>query len=155
MVLTAIQVLWCLSRGDKREIAHALPRYGAGVAAATTFVRTPDSIGYLLPDNLAASPGRGCTRSATAPGMSQRTGGTVWPAALRTTAATRACLGYDQGRINTAIAYGRTTYAPRSRITGAAAGGTVLGLAGVPQGNFTDLNWGVVFCVATRKSIAY
>jgi predicted porin len=57
-------------------------------------------------------------------------------------------VGYGQGPINTAIAYGRTTYAAGTN------NASMLGMAAVPEGNFTDLNWGGSYTFGSIKAMA-
>lgn len=130
------------------SVGSVLSSY-VGANMATTFVRASNSIGYFLPGNLGgfygqamyAFPNRASNETATGYGVVQGVSSNGRYAGLR--------FGYGQGPINTAIAYGRTTYEPGTRTTS-----SLLGLAGVTQGNFTDLNWGGSYQFGSIKAMA-
>lgn len=120
----------------------------AGSGLANTFVRASNSIDYFLPGNLGGVYGqamyafgnRASTETATGYGIARDTSKNGRYMGLR--------LGYGQGPINTAVGYARTTYAPG---TNTASG---LGLAAVPAGNVTDLNWGGSYTFGPVKAMA-
>jgi predicted porin len=123
---------------------------GNGMGA--TFVRASNSIGYFLPGNLGGFYGQ----AMYAWGNRSSIETTARPAAYGSTTVNTEKngryaglrVGYGQGPINTAIAYGRTTYAPGTFTA------SVLGLAGVATGNFTDLNWGGSYQFGSIKAMA-
>jgi predicted porin len=124
-----------------------------GNGFANTFVRASNSVGYFLPGNLGGFFGqamyafgnRATTETATA------YAGTPNAATVNTKNNGRYVglrVGYGQGPINTAIAYGRTTYAAGTNSS------SILGLAAAPSGNFTDLNWGGSYTFGSIKAMA-
>jgi len=123
---------------------------GAGMAA--TFVRASNSVGYFLPGNLGGFYGQ----AMYAFGNRASTETTARPAAYGVTPVNTenngryfgVRFGYGQGPINTAVAYGRTTYAAGTNTA------SVLGLAGAATGNVTDFNWGGSYTFGTVKAMA-
>jgi hypothetical protein len=127
-----------------------MPGY-TGVAV-NTFVRASNSIGYFLPGNLGGFYGqlmyafgnRASTEVTARPAAYG--GGTADTSDNGTYFGGR--LGYGQGPLNAAIAYGRTKYAAGTNSAG------LLGLAAVPFGNFTDLNIGGSYTFGSIKAMA-
>jgi predicted porin len=113
-----------------------------------TGVRASNSIGYFLPGNLGgffgqamyAFPNRASTETGSGYAVTRSTDTNGRYVGLR--------VGYGQGPINTAIAYGRTTYAPGTHSV------SLLGIAAVPSGNYTDLNWGGSYQFGSIKAMA-
>jgi predicted porin len=119
-----------------------------GSGFANTFVRASNSVGYFLPGNLGGFFGqamyafgnRASTETATGYAVVRSTQDNGRYVGLR--------VGYGQGPINTAIAYGRTTYASGTNTA------ALLGMAAVPEGNFTDFNWGGSYTFGSIKAMA-
>lgn len=120
----------------------------AGAGLANTFVRASNSIAYFLPGGLGGLYGqamyafgnRASTETATGYGITRDTSGNGRYVGLR--------VGYSQGPFNTALGYARMNYAPGTNTA------SVLGLAAVPSGAVTDLNWGGSYMFGSVKGIA-
>jgi predicted porin len=152
------------------SVGSTLAAYTGG---ANTFVRASNSIGYFLPGNLGGFYGQAMyafgnrannetqTPVAGLPAVagygtgavSTKNNGRYWGVRL----------GYGQGPLNTAISYGRTTYAagtvssslsglvPVSVYTPTGAGGAAPVAA---FGNYTDLSWGGSYTFGSIKAMA-
>ncbi|HTH80005.1 MAG TPA: porin [Ramlibacter sp.] len=127
------------------SVGATMASYTGGV---TTFVRASNSIGYFLPGNLGGFYGqamyafgnRASTESATGYAVTRNTQDNGRYIGLR--------VGYGQGPFNTAVAYGRTTYASGTNTA------SLLGSAATPIGNYTDLNWGGSYTFGSIKAMA-
>ena len=123
-----------------------------GAGSAATFVRASNSVGYFLPANMGGFFGQ----AMYAMGNRASTEATARSAVFGTTPVNTESngryvglrFGYGQGPINTAIAYGRTTYASGTNAA------SLLGGAAIATGNFTDFNWGGSYTFGSIKAMA-
>lgn len=119
-----------------------------GVGFAGTFVRASNSLGYFLPANLGGFYGQAMYAFGNRPSNQTATGYAVVRDTQDNGRYIGLRVGYAQGPINTAIAYGRTNYASGTNTA------SLLGMAAVPEGTFTDLNWGGSYTFGSIKAMA-
>jgi predicted porin len=130
------------------SVGSTLPAY-SGNSMAQTFVRASNSIGYFLPGNLGGFYGQAMYAFGNRASNETATGYSVVRNTDKNGRYVGLRVGYGQGPFNTAIAYARTTYEPGTRTTG-----SLLGIPGVAQGNYTDLNWGGSYTFGSIKAMA-
>lgn len=131
------------------SVGSVITAYTGGVS---TFVRASNSIGYFLPGNLGGFYGQ----AMYAFGNRASTETTAVPAAYGAAPVDTSSngryiglrVGYGQGPINTAVAYGRTKYAAGTNTA------SLLGSAAAPIGDYTDLNWGGSYQFGSIKAMA-
>jgi predicted porin len=123
-----------------------------GAQSAATMVRVSNSISYFLPGNLGGIYGQAMyalgnrasnevfsgVTPAYAIGQKTENNGRYF--GLR--------LGYGSGPIDTAVSYGRTTYAPGTNTI------APLGISAIAGGNYTDVSWGGSYKLGPVKAMA-
>jgi len=119
-----------------------------GAGFANTFVRASNSVGYFLPGNLGGFYGQAMYAFGNRASTETATGYAVVRSTENNGRYTGVRVGYSQGPVNVALAYGRTTYAPGTNTA------SVLGSAATPIGNFTDFNFGGSYTFGSIKAMA-
>jgi predicted porin len=132
------------------SVGAALNAY-SGDGSASTFVRASNSVGYLLPGNLGGFFGQ----AMYAFGNRATSDTQAVPAAYGTSPVNTknngrhmsVRFGYGQGPLNTAVSYGRTTYAP---------GTNPINLGGFASnsGNVTNMNIGGSYRISIVNAMA-
>jgi predicted porin len=132
----------------------------AYTGGANTFVRASNSIGYFLPGNLGGFFGQAMYAFGNRASNETQTAGTsLDPAAPYASPVNTKNngrywglrLGYGQGPLNTAVSYGRTTYAAGT--ASSSLGGFAANLT-VPFGNYTDMSVGGSYTFGSIKAMA-
>jgi predicted porin len=120
---------------------------------ANTCARASNSIGYRLPPNLGGVYGWAMYAFGNRASNETFTGTTPAYAVGQSTENNgrhmSVRLGYSGGPVNTAVAYGKTTYAPGTNTAGP------LGIASTPYGSFTDLNGGVTYKLGSVQLLGF
>ncbi|HUR88487.1 MAG TPA: porin [Ramlibacter sp.] len=119
-----------------------------GAGFANTFVRASNSVGYFLPGNMGGFFGQAMYAFGNRASTETATGYAVVRSTQDNGRYVGFRVGYGQGPINTAVSYGRTTYASGTNTA------ALLGLAAIPIGNFTDFSWGGSYTFGSIKAMA-
>jgi predicted porin len=122
-----------------------------GDGAASTFVRASNSVGYFLPANLGGFFGQAMYAFGNRSSSETQAAPAAYGASPVNTSDNgrhmSVRLGYGQGPLNTAISYGRTTYA---------AGTNPINLGGFvsTSGNISHMSWGGSYQISIVKAMA-